>query len=342
MTVTLVKKALRGSLAHVRHVTAVRPGAARGAVAAVYAQVERDFGMLAPPVALHSPSPEVLAAAWTVLRETLVAAGAVSRAGKEAVATAVSRANSCPYCVAVHDATLQVLGAGDEDPMLRWAAEASTEAGARAYGTPFTAAQVPELVGTAVAFHYYNRVVHVFLDSSPIPTQVPPSIRARLMRMTSRLTRTRLDVATRPGEALDLLPPAPLPADLRWAAANPTIAEGFARAAAAMDAAGARAVPPAVHTLVTSSLATWDGTLRGPSRAWVEEAVAPLPGPERAAGRLALLTAFAPFQVTPDVVAACRESGADDRTLVELVAWSALTTARRVGTWITTPATTSG
>src|SRR5690242_10016741 len=97
--------ARRSSLAQIRHVAPVRPGPGTDLVARVYDQVERDFGMLAPPVALHAPAPGVLAAAWLMLRETLIASGRVERAAKEAVGTAVSIGNACPYCVEVHSAT---------------------------------------------------------------------------------------------------------------------------------------------------------------------------------------------------------------------------------------------
>ncbi len=52
MTSPLVRMAARRSLAQVRHVTVVDRDAASGLVAEVYAQAERDFGMVAPPVAL--------------------------------------------------------------------------------------------------------------------------------------------------------------------------------------------------------------------------------------------------------------------------------------------------
>lgn len=72
MNKTLIRKAVRRSLARVRYVTPVPPGAAQGLVAEVYAQAERDFGVLAPPVVLHSPAPSSLAASWLLVRETLV------------------------------------------------------------------------------------------------------------------------------------------------------------------------------------------------------------------------------------------------------------------------------
>jgi hypothetical protein len=40
----------------------------------------REFGTHAEPMTLHSPEPELLAGAWSLCREHLVAAGRVERA----------------------------------------------------------------------------------------------------------------------------------------------------------------------------------------------------------------------------------------------------------------------
>ena len=84
-------------LTQVRYVSPVRPGAAQGLVGRVYEQVEREFGVLAPSLVLHSPAPQVLAASWLMLRETLLVVRKVERAAKEAVATTVSLGNACPW-----------------------------------------------------------------------------------------------------------------------------------------------------------------------------------------------------------------------------------------------------
>ena len=73
----------------IRYLQPVPPAAATGLVAAVYSQAEREFGLL-PPIPLHSPVPRLLAGAWCVLRESLLA-GQVPRPVKEALAAAISR-----------------------------------------------------------------------------------------------------------------------------------------------------------------------------------------------------------------------------------------------------------
>ncbi|HEY7596952.1 MAG TPA: carboxymuconolactone decarboxylase family protein [Actinophytocola sp.] len=332
MIPSLVRFAVRRSLNDTRHIRVVKRRHATGLVADVYRQVERDFGMLAPPTALHSASPGTLAASWTILRETLLAQGVADRAAKEAVATGVSAANSCPYCADVHGMTLAAIpDAADPSALTSWARESATAAGASS--PPGPAEQSPELIGVAVAFHYYNRVVNVFLRDSPFPTHVPESAKPKARKVLGGVLR-RSVAGPRPGDSLDLLPPAPVPADLAWAAPNPAVATAFARAYAAVDAAGIRSVPARVRDLVHGRLSVWDGRPPGLSRSWVDEPVATLPAADQAAGRLALVVALASYQVDDGMVDEVKRAGADDATLVELAAWASLAAARRVGTWL--------
>ncbi len=321
----VVARATRKStLSQIRYVTPVVPRAATGIVAEVYRQAEYDFGMLAPPVSLHSPAPETLAAAWMMLRESLVALGHGTRAAKEVVAAAVSLANQCPYCVEVHcaaligltrdpDADAIVAGriADVADERLRdlalWALDGS--------GPTPPATLLPEYVGVAVTFHYLNRMVNLFLPKSPLPSHVPAAMRQRMRGVTASIMG-RFARARRPaGTSLSLLPAAALPPDMVWAKENPSIAEPFARADAAIEAAGRRSVPESVRELVQSRLSSGAPP---PNR---REALDP-------ASRLALLLAVASYRITPDDVAAYRQEQPDDQTCVEFASWVSLTAAR--------------
>jgi AhpD family alkylhydroperoxidase len=331
MVAGLVRFAVRRSLNDTRHVRVVKRRHAKGVVADVYRQVERDFSMLAPPVALHSASPDVLAASWMILRETLLAQGFADRAGKEAVATGVSLANECPYCADVHGMTLAAMpSSGDVEALTEWA-RASAVAGPVA--APFSASHSAELIGVAVAFHYYNRVVNVFLSESPFPSHVPESAKPKARKVLGGVLRPEPGGAVA-GESLDFLPAVPLPADLDWARSNGVVAEAFARAYAAVEVAGARSVPSSVRALVQSRLSTWDGRPPGLSRSWVDDAVATLPEADRAAGKLALVIAQASFQLDDALVEEFLLGGAGDDTLVELAAWASMAAARRISTWL--------
>ncbi|OKK14272.1 alkylhydroperoxidase [Streptomyces sp. CB00455] len=330
---TIVRAVLRSSLRDIRHVQAVSPGRARGQVARVYEQAQRDFGVLAPPLALHSAAPEPLAASWLLLRETLLVEGRVDRAVKETVATEVSRANACPYCVDVHQATLQALPAehavepGATAAVTQWFREAAD--GQMSGPAPFTAAEAPEILGVALTFHYLNRMVGIFLEDSPLPAQTPAAARGTILRTVARAMRP---VAGPPvaGAGLDLLPDAPLPEGLEWASAAPALAAALGRSAAAVENA-ARWVPQAVRELLAARLAGWDGAAPGLGSGWLTEALAGLPPQDRPAGRLALLTAFAAHRVTGEDIAAVREQYAHDQKIIELTSWAALTTAVHLG-----------
>ncbi|MFI6574905.1 carboxymuconolactone decarboxylase family protein [Nocardiopsis sp. NPDC050513] len=319
---SILRAAVRRSLNEVRHIRPDPPGRARGGVADLHRRVERDFGVLAPPVVMLSPAPECAAATWTALRESLLVPGRTGRGEREAVATAVSRANTCPYCVEVHGATLGSLdGTGD----------GSEAPDPRRLG-PLTPAERAELGAVELTFQHINRLVNVFLPDSPLPEFAPAPVRGPLRRATGAVIAARTGPPLSPDTSLELLPrnarDAAVPDDLRWALGEPRIARVLAGVAAAVDEAGSRVLPGAVRALVHRHLREHGTAPGGVGRAWVEEPVAALPPSDRAFGRLALLTARASFQVGDDTVAQCRRAGADDADLVRAVSWAAMAAAR--------------
>ncbi|MFE9207057.1 carboxymuconolactone decarboxylase family protein [Micromonospora sp. NPDC007230] len=332
----------------VKYVKPVPQESAKGIVAEVYEQVAGEMRLVVPPVLLHSPSPPATAAYWMLMREPLTTGGAVDRSAKEAVASAVSVANICPYCLDMHSTNMYGLAGPDDaeaiatdrlddvrDERLRrlagWAREAHLLDAPMPSPAVFTEAERPELVGVMVAFHYLTRMVNVFLASFLLPPRLSPAARRRAKQGISHLLSPTLRGAFPPGRSLSLLPPAALPVDAGWAAGNHVVAEAVSRAYAALEAAGERALSPEVRALVHSRLADWRGEETGLSRQWCEDLVAGLPAAERAAARLALLTALASHQVDESVVEDFRRHDPDDRRLVEAAAWASYAVARRIG-----------
>ncbi|MEW2548176.1 carboxymuconolactone decarboxylase family protein [Streptomyces sp. NPDC047002] len=333
----------------VRHVTPVPAATAAGVVAEVYEQSTREIGRLVEAVTMFSPDPVLLAATWAGFREPLMAAGRAPRVGKEAVAATVSKLNECPFCVDAHtimlygggaaDFAAQLLGGKAMDPaagahaaLARWAQDVSVAAGA-AVPPPFAPEEAPEYLGVLVYFHFLNRVINVLLNGSFLPG--PERARQIARRVGGKVMAKNVAAVNAPGEAVGLTvpPEAALPPDLAWAAGSPPIAAALAWLAAAVDKAASGVVPAPVRDLVAAAVDDWRGEPPPVSSSWTDEPVERLPGELRPTARLALLAALAPHQVSDRDVDAFRTTRPGDAPLIALLCWSALTAARRVGTW---------
>ncbi len=173
----------------IRYVKVVAPNSAEGLAARVYPQIKKEFGALVEPFTLHSPSPELLAGAWSACRESLLV-GSVRREVKEAVAATVSRINQCPYCVDAHTIMLNAISARNSADaiihqrddqirdaavrsMVEWAAATRSPGAKVLLSPPFSQKDAPEIIGTALFFHYLNRMASVLLSETPLPSNHP-------------------------------------------------------------------------------------------------------------------------------------------------------------------------
>ncbi|WP_406456825.1 carboxymuconolactone decarboxylase family protein [Streptomyces sp. NBC_00876] len=305
---------------------------ATGVVADVYAQMATDFGIeRAPTFVVLSASPPLLTSAWALLRESLLA-GQVSRTDKEVVAAGVSLANRCPFCVDAHSMLLHATGdhrlaetiAGDGQPadpahrrLLAWGKDMST-------AQPFPRATAPEHIGTALAFHFINRIVSCLLTENLLPCglQKLRAVRSAAGRTMARTVRRELV----PGLSLPLLETeGEAPA---WAAGTAVgTAFGALRTAAEL---GAGLLSEQDAALVRASVAAWDGVTPLPLHG------ADLPDrAERPGARLALLAARAPYRITDEDVAAWLAPPFTDHCLVHLIGFGAICAVGRVEVTLT-------
>ncbi len=320
-----------------------------GLVARVYPQIKNEFGALVEPFTLHSPSPELLAGAWSACRESLLA-GSVRRDVKEAVAATVSRINQCPYCVDAHTIMLNATSARSSadaiidrrDDQIRdsavrsiveWAATTRSPGAKVLLPPPFSREDAPEIIGTALFFHYVNRMVSVLLSDTPLPSN-HSLLKGFFTRMAGWFFSRAIHRSKPSGASLELLPESELPDDLAWAKRSPNIAGAFARFAAVIDRAGRDFIPKDVRDRVVKHVQAWDGKDPGLGRQWVEEAINGLDEKSKVIGRLVLLTALAPYQVDEGVVKAFTTNIIGDDRLIGALAWGSFTAARRIGTWL--------
>ena len=333
-----------------RFIAPVSRRRASGAVSDVYQQVRRDFGLLADrsgnsPFLAHSPVPDLLAGFWSVLYETVLVDGTLSRADKEAIAATVSRINACPFCLQTHALLAGVAGVSRDQKALlsgatasignarrralvEWAAASRSFDSDPVLAPPFGPNEAPEAIGTAVAFHYLNRIVEV-LQGHVAMDVGPRRLRPVTLRGVGVVARRAMRSRRQPGQTLPLLRPADLPPDLSWAEPVPHIAAAFAGFAAAVEQAAAAILAPDTQGWLQTVVAEWDGADL-PLGHWP----GPSPEPSDPEARLVLLTALAPYRVDDDVVTEFRRAHPGDSDLVGAVAWAAFAAARRIGAFL--------
>jgi AhpD family alkylhydroperoxidase len=337
-----------------RFIEPVKPRDAEREVARIYDEVRRDFGLLQDPAGnspflIHSVHPELLAAMWAAFYETVLAEGRVSRADKEAIAATVSRINDCPFCLEAHALLTDVAGdahdrralmtgridgipSGRRRELAAWAAATRQPQHRLVRCPPFSRHESPEVIGTAVTFHYINRLVEVFQGHQPLSTG--PGPRAFTIPVVSWLARRAMRRSRPPGRFVADSAAAALPADFGWARSAPAVASTQARFVAAVELAGRAALPEPCRQRVTSILAEWDGVDLPLAADWLDEVESGLDHESRSGTRLTVLAALAPYRVDEKTVEQFRRFRPLDRDLVGAVAWAALNAARRIGSWL--------
>jgi hypothetical protein len=136
------------------------------------------------------------------------------------------------------------------------------------------------------------------------------------------------------GGAVGALPQATPSAEFGWTAPRPALAAAFGSLEAVIEDLGLDVLAEMVRELVHDRVAAWDGQEPGMSRGWVDEAVAGLADRDRAAGKLALLVAFAPYQIDEGVIAGFRGIQPSDEEILGAVSWASFTATRRISGWL--------
>jgi AhpD family alkylhydroperoxidase len=333
----------------IRYISSVKPGHAEGLVADVYTQVQRDFGKVVEPFQMHSFIPKLLAGVWIVCRETELV-GIVPRVLKEVIAASVSQLNRCPYCVDAH--TIILASAGENkisnaisnaryeeilDPKIfltvKWALATTSPRSEQIRSFPFSHDEAPEIIGTAVFYHYMNRMANILLGESPLPFS-QNWLKKPLKKVAGTYFSDAVNRNKTPGESLKFMPKTDLPNDLRWTMRNPNIARSYAILASAIEETGEQALPLEVRAHVEEELSNWNGTISELGLAWSEDAINHFDEAMATAARLAVLTALAPDRVDRDVILAFKKHFPEDTKLLGALSWASFAAARRIGTWL--------
>ena len=335
------------SVQTMRHVSAVGTREAQGQTRVVYDMIREDFfknGSLTS----RSRVPELMAAIWSAGREAMLVPDKVDRTTKDAISAVLSQINDCPYCEDMlislvhaggqHDTAGEIFAGSrfdEQDDLLRrrleWVGAVATASDEELPEIPFTAEQLPEVIGTLMAMSDINRFSHVVMAGSPVSAPLGLRwVKALALRLFgSELEATR-GVALEPGRALSLLPASSLPADMQWARFNPRVADAVARYAAAVEREGSRVISAKSREVILSALRRWNGEPMPLDSRWIEEDIKVLSADEdRAIARLAVVVAKASYRVTDQMVADVLGESKDQERFIRILAWSSSAAARR-------------
>jgi alkylhydroperoxidase family enzyme len=226
----------------INHIKYIQKSKAGGKLKQLYKCIEINFGKLAEPFVLHSLNEELTVGVWAILFETVLVEGKVKRSLKEAIATSVSEINECSYCVDAH--SIMIFGTekglqknisnlkngkteprSEEEKTILWALKNLDFDSPIILNPPFNKEEAPEIIGTAVLFHYINRMVTLFAGDTPLPTT---KMRGLVLNIASAFIFAKaIRKEKRAGESLAFIDEDLNQEVFDWADASPNINKAF-------------------------------------------------------------------------------------------------------------------
>jgi len=192
---------------------------------------------------------------------------------------------------------------------------------------PFESEEAPEIIGTAVFYHYINPLVTIFLGKSP----TPPLFQSSNETNSSHLFTKAVNRPKTPGTSLILLPNKKLPKDLFWAKDAPNISGAYARFADVIECLEKTVVPKQTRETINQYITEWNPKTSGFGLKWLKEATINMEAQSKIATTIALLVVFAPYQITKETINNFRRFFPQQNQLLGIAAWASFTRARKIG-----------
>lgn len=301
----------------------------------IYDEIGLDY-VLGPPFTLHAAIPKLMAGVWSLVRETLIVNRNVNRLTKEAVAGGVSISNECPFCVQAH---INMSGGEtdtDREDIFTWSKSHYEKESDLIMNPPFSEDEAPEIIGTALAFHYINRMVTVFVTDFPLPLPrylnfLKPAI-SSFFKLTAAKNITGVSIL--PGASLKRVPNAVLPKEFSWAQSNADISASFAGFDLLINAIGKKEIPSDVQKSILLFISTWDGVIQVMGNQWLEKEIATLSDDKKSLARLILLIAIQPYKITEQHIDELRALDYSDEQLIAVCAWGSWQATKQISSWI--------
>lgn len=321
----------------IKFLTPIKYSDSTGDIRRIYDEISYDY-VLGAPFTLHASNPKIMAGMWSLVRESLIVNGKVNRITKEAIAGGVSISNQCPYC---HEAHIKMSGGkiGKEHATLFEWSKSHYTGNSLIQNPPFTIIESPEIIGTALAFHYVNRMVSVFVTEYPLPLPrflhwLKPII-SSFFKMTAGVNIT--GVMAIPGISLERLAPIPVSKEFSWAESNPHIKNSFSGFDELINRIGKEVIPLRVKTTLSNYMAEWTGENQGFGNKWIDDVTKDLEHSEKIIAQFLLRIATEPYKITEAHINEIKKVGLGDSELIAIASWGSWQATKKIGERIGRP-----
>jgi AhpD family alkylhydroperoxidase len=327
-----------GAFGRMRFIEPVAYGDAQGRTRAIYDQILEEYG-LGGPFFVTSVSEELLSATWNLARHSFLLSP-LPRAQTETIASAVARAESCPFCVDVHGElaaadgatqTAQLIADGDwvamekrGEPADRIALWARDVVGHGAGAPPFSPEHRVWALSTALLFVHITSLVSIFQGEGMVNGLGGAKWADRLARLYMRSSLGKR-MAARRGDAET--PPlaggsdeVPLSQTFASFSEVPSLHRAWSTLDAVVRTGLERHLSQKARDHLMERLADLADQEPTFGLSFVEDALADLDENERPAGRVMLLAGHSPFRLTEGDLIQSGEPGPRGRRWVELCA----------------------
>lgn len=302
-----------GAFGRIRFITPVSYAESTGTVRDIYDQILAEYG-LGGPYFVTSVSPPLLATTWNLVRTSMLS-GPLGRGKGEALAAAVAKAESCPFCVDVHTElagaagerdTASLVARGDwesmrqrgseSDHLALWARDA---VGGSAATPPIEAGLAPYAISIALTFVHITTLVTIFQEEGLVAGfgrfRAVDGIAKAYMRKSlgKRMLKRGSSPALTPGLPSD----AGSSEDYGFTQSVVPLAAAWAAWDQAVGATGADLLSQQARLVVDKTIAERQGCAPSLDLHFVDEALDSLPENEQGNARLALLAGTAPYRI---------------------------------------------
>ena len=327
----------------INYIRSIKYKEAEDNVKAIYDELKSDLGGVFKNISLHALNPVLLKGCWEILREVILVEGRLSRLHKEAISTAVSKANECGFCIDGH--TIMIAGLKDHrsvkailnnrpdlikdlklQNLIDWSYKSQQFNDQGSMLNLVKKHELPEAIGSVVFCHYMNRLASTFMCSRILPfkkeflNRPVRAIAARVMRPTLKKELKSKVFLTETYRVHQK--------KLLWAASNEQINYVFSKYCYVLNIICNHYVPSDIKAFIKQEIKNWDGKEKGYS----DELFENIASHHRILAKVMYLQAFAPAKINPgQLIELKKYFNNNDEAILTSLAWVSFETALGIG-----------